>query len=90
MASTAKPIIFPYVAYNNNTYFGGDVINAFDLTAAIQRCLTITNNNASAITIDLVFTANSTLNPWSVNPDYKVLDVYSRYNKIANVGNTLR
>jgi len=47
-------------------------------------------NDTSAITIDLIFTANSTLNPWTVDPDDKVLDTYIREQKIVDADNTMR
>jgi predicted acylesterase/phospholipase RssA len=85
--SSAMPIIFPYVEFQNETYIdGGSVLN-LDVGGAIERCREITDNDNDII-VDVILCTGAHLKDVDQSAD-TTLQMLDRYLQIDSFSNAL-
>ena len=86
-ASSAMPILFPYVEFNGETYIdGGSVLN-LDVGGAIERCREITDNDTDII-VDIILCTGAFLKDIDQSQD-TTLQMLDRYLQIDSFANSL-
>lgn len=86
-ASSAMPILFPYVEFQGQTYIdGGSVLN-LDVGGAIERCREIVDNDADII-VDVILCTGAYLRDIDQSQD-TTLQMLDRYLQIDSFSNSL-
>ena len=86
-ASSAMPILFPYVEFQGETYIdGGSVLN-LDVGGAIERCREITDSDSDII-VDVILCTGAYLKDVDQSKD-TTLQMLDRYLQIDSFANSL-
>jgi hypothetical protein len=86
-ASSAMPILFPYIEFQGETYIdGGSVLN-LDVGGAVERCREITDDDAD-ITLDVILCTGAYLKDVDQSQD-TTLQMLDRYLQIDSFANSL-
>lgn len=86
-ASSAMPMIFPYVNFMGDTYIDGGSVQNLDVAGAVERCREITDNMADII-VDVILCTGSHLPDVDQSQD-KTLQMLSRYLQINSYQSAL-
>eukprot|EP01017_Pseudomicrothorax_dubius_P032677 TRINITY_DN42_c0_g1_i2.p1 TRINITY_DN42_c0_g1~~TRINITY_DN42_c0_g1_i2.p1 ORF type:complete len:385 (+),score=117.56 TRINITY_DN42_c0_g1_i2:82-1155(+) len=86
MGSSALPIYFPYIPFDNTTYIDGAAIVSIDFGTAIKRCKEIVDDE-SDIVIDAIL-ANTRIVEHKDTSDYKAWHMFMRYLDISGFVDT--